>query len=102
MGLFFPLVVLRSLDSPESPFSQRTAVLRMLEGLAAEPQLLADVFVNYDCDLEATNLFERMANSLQKIAQHAPGGGGDANAAARSETLKASALQVGVAKYSHS
>jgi hypothetical protein len=33
---------------------------RMLEKVCKDSQMLADIFVNYDCDLEATNLFERM------------------------------------------
>lgn len=33
---------------------------RMLERACSDPQMLADIFVNYDCDLEAPNLFERM------------------------------------------
>ena len=33
--------------------------IRMLEKVCKDPQMLADVFVNYDCDLEGPNLFER-------------------------------------------
>ncbi|CAI7761812.1 unnamed protein product, partial [Closterium sp. NIES-53] len=69
IGLFFPLVVLRSLDSPDITPTQRLGLLRVLERLTAEPQLLADVFVNYDCDLDASNLFERMVTSLERLAQ---------------------------------
>jgi guanine nucleotide-exchange factor len=36
----------------------------MLEGVGKDPQMLADLFVNYDCDLEAINLFERMVSSI--------------------------------------
>lgn len=32
----------------------------MLEKVCKKPQMLVDVFVNYDCDIEAPNLFERM------------------------------------------
>lgn len=32
----------------------------MLEKVCKDPQMLVDIFVNYDCDLEAPNLFERM------------------------------------------
>lgn len=32
----------------------------MLEKVCKDPQTLVDVYVNYDCDLEAPNLFERM------------------------------------------
>ncbi|KAL4180654.1 hypothetical protein AMTRI_Chr12g233700 [Amborella trichopoda] len=93
IGVFFPLIILRSLDSSDSPLHQRTSVLRMLEKVCKDPQMLADIFVNYDCDLEAANLFERMLNALSKIAQgtlHA-----DPNTAASSQTTstKASSLQ---------
>jgi guanine nucleotide-exchange factor len=93
IGVFFPLIVLRSLDATDSPLHQRTAVLKMLDKVCKDPQMLADVFVNYDCDLEATNLFERMVNSLSKIAQATPIT--DQNAAVTSQhaALKTSSLQ---------
>lgn len=69
IGIFFPLIILRFLDVADSPLSQRTSVLRMLEKVCKDPQMLVDVFVNYDCDLEAPNLFERMINALSRIAQ---------------------------------
>lgn len=28
-----------------------------------------DIYVNYDCDLNAANIFERLVNDLSKIAQ---------------------------------
>ncbi|KAK8952793.1 Brefeldin A-inhibited guanine nucleotide-exchange protein 5 [Platanthera guangdongensis] len=69
IGIFFPLIILRFLDGADSPLSQRTSVLRMLEKVCKDSQMLVDVFVNYDCDLEAPNLFERMINALSRIAQ---------------------------------
>ena len=33
-------------------------------------QLLVDLFVNYDCDLESSNLFERMVNAIVRVAQN--------------------------------
>ncbi len=38
---------------------QRAVVLRCLEAQCGDGQLLVDLFVNYDCDLEGANLFER-------------------------------------------
>ncbi|GLJ11220.1 hypothetical protein SUGI_0147450 [Cryptomeria japonica] len=93
IGVFFPLIILRSLDSSDSPLHQRTCVLRMLDKVCKESQMLADIFVNYDCDLGAINLFERMVNALSRIAQ------GTLNADPRSITLaqdssiKSSSLQ---------
>ncbi|GJP64511.1 hypothetical protein CLOP_g21489 [Closterium sp. NIES-67] len=105
IGLFFPLVVLRSLDSPDISPAQRLGLLRVLERLTADAQLLADVFVNYDCDLDASNLFERMVTSLERLAQMpvpgiasggAGGGGGGAGgeiSPAQVAAIKLAALQ---------
>ncbi|KAF9603443.1 hypothetical protein IFM89_036236, partial [Coptis chinensis] len=40
IGVFFPLIVLRSLDSSDGPLNQRASVLRMLERYARIPKCL--------------------------------------------------------------
>ncbi|XP_073391805.1 brefeldin A-inhibited guanine nucleotide-exchange protein 5 isoform X3 [Physcomitrium patens] len=72
VGVFFSLVVLRSFDNPETPPPHCTSVLKMLEKTCNDPQLLVDIFVNYDCDLESTNLFQQLINSLSRMAQEPP------------------------------
>ncbi|KAL8532969.1 hypothetical protein ACS0TY_009290 [Phlomoides rotata] len=67
IGVFFPVIILRSLDG--SDLNQKLSVLRMLEKVCKDSQMLVDLYVNYDCDLEAPNLFERMIGTLSKIAQ---------------------------------
>ncbi|CAA3000940.1 brefeldin A-inhibited guanine nucleotide-exchange 5 [Olea europaea subsp. europaea] len=67
IGVFFPSIILRSLDGTD--LSQKISVLRMLEKVCKDSQMLVDLFVNYDCDLEAPNLFECMITTLSKIAQ---------------------------------
>ncbi len=49
--------------------AQRMVVMRCLSGACENGQLLVDVFVNYDCDLEGANLFERAVLGLVRIAQ---------------------------------
>ena len=34
-----------------------------------DAQGVVDIYVNYDCDLNAANIFERLVNDLSKIAQ---------------------------------
>lgn len=34
-----------------------------------DAQCVVDIYVNYDCDLNAANIFERLVNDLSKIAQ---------------------------------
>jgi hypothetical protein len=44
-------------------------VLQVLLQICKNPQALVDIFVNYDCGLEGEDIYERMVNSLSKIAQ---------------------------------
>ncbi len=44
-------------------------MLRCLRELTKDGQLLMDLFVNFDCDVESSNLFERLINSLVRQAQ---------------------------------
>ncbi|KAH9621241.1 hypothetical protein KSS87_019631 [Heliosperma pusillum] len=93
IGIFFPLIVLRYLDNAECPPNQRLSVLRMLEKVCKDPQMLVDIFVNYDCDLDAPNLFERMVTTLSRIAQGTLGSDPNSVAASQSVSVKGSSLQ---------
>ncbi|MED6176821.1 Brefeldin A-inhibited guanine nucleotide-exchange protein 5, variant 2 [Stylosanthes scabra] len=93
IGIFFPLIVLRPLDSLEFPINQKLSVLRMLEKVCKDPQMLVDIFVNYDCDLEAPNLFERMVTALSKIAQGTQNTDPNAVAVSQTASIKGSSLQ---------
>ncbi|KAL5850725.1 hypothetical protein ACOSQ4_008738 [Xanthoceras sorbifolium] len=93
IGIFFPLIVLRSLDGSEFSINQKLSVLRMLEKVCKDPQMLVDVYVNYDCDLEAPNLFERMVTTLSKIAQGTQTADPNAVAVAQTTSARGSSLQ---------
>jgi guanine nucleotide-exchange factor len=93
IGIFFPIIVLRSLDNSECPNDQKMGVLRMLEKVCKDPQMLVDVYVNYDCDLEAPNLFERMVTTLSKIAQGSQSADPNPAMASQTASVKGSSLQ---------
>ncbi|KAJ6406636.1 hypothetical protein OIU84_010196 [Salix udensis] len=93
VGVFFPLIVLRSLDGAECPANQKMSVLRMLEKVCKDPQMLVDVYVNYDCDLEAPNLFERMVTTLSKISQGTQIADPNSAAVSQTNSIKGSSLQ---------
>lgn len=40
-----------------------------LSNLSPDAQCVVDIYVNYDCDLNASNIFERLVSDLSKIAQ---------------------------------
>ena len=59
-------------SQPAADLAQRSVALRCLSGACESGQLLVDIFVNYDCDLEGANLFERLILALVRTAQAAP------------------------------
>lgn len=54
-----------------------------------DAQCVVDIYVNYDCDLNAANIFERLVNDLSKIAQGRSGheAGNDASAGKTTENI---------------
>lgn len=64
IGVFFPMIVLRVLENVAQPnFQQKMIVLRFFERLCVDSQILVDIFINYDCDVNSSNIFERYALS---------------------------------------
>lgn len=71
----------------------RVVVLRCLREVCADGQLLVDLFVNYDCDLGSSNLFERLVNGLVKMAQASLPVAADQQQIAQEQWLRQEALQ---------
>lgn len=60
VGIFFPMLVLRVLENVLQPsFLQKMTVLSLLDTICQDPYLIIDIFVNFDCDVESPNIFER-------------------------------------------
>lgn len=54
------MLVLRVLENVLQPsFLQKMTVLSLLENICHDPNLIIDIFVNFDCDVESPNIFER-------------------------------------------
>ncbi|BDA49435.1 probable Brefeldin A-inhibited guanine nucleotide-exchange protein [Coccomyxa sp. Obi] len=69
MGAFYPLLLLRPLEAERPEPGQLMAALSALERLCGQAQFLVDLFVNYDCDLQAANLFERTVRGLARTVK---------------------------------
>lgn len=94
IGVFFPMIVLRVLENVAQPnFQQKMIVLRFLEKLCVDSQILVDIFINYDCDVESSNIFERMVNGLLKTAQGVPPGSATTLLPSQDTTMKLDALK---------
>lgn len=60
IGIFFPMLILRVLENVLQPsFLQKMTVLNLLEKICQDPNVIIDIFVNYDCDVDSPNIFER-------------------------------------------
>ena len=67
IGVFFSNILLRILESSNSSGAQKQHTVQCLRTLVREPQLIVDLFVNYDCDLEATNILSNMCDGLSRL-----------------------------------
>lgn len=66
--VFLSNIFLRVLDSPNSSFEQKAVVVESLRSLCSDPVLLTQIFLNYDCDFDAVNLYKDIVHNLTKLS----------------------------------
>lgn len=66
--VFLSNIFLKVLESPNSSFKQKALVLESLRSLCRDPVLLTQIFLNYDCDFEAPNLYKDIVHNLTKLS----------------------------------
>jgi brefeldin A-inhibited guanine nucleotide-exchange protein len=67
--IFFKEICLNILEASSSSFEQKWVVVQGITSVCSEAQIVIDIYVNYDCDLAAANVFERLVDDLSKLAQ---------------------------------
>lgn len=70
--VFFKDIFLNLLEASNSSFEHKWMVVQVLSRICADAQSVVDIYVNYDCDFDAANIFERLVNDLSKMAQLKP------------------------------
>lgn len=73
LEVFFTSVHLRIIDSPSCTDEQKELAMESLVEFCREPALMLDLYINYDCDVHCTNLFEVLCKSLSKHAKSSTG-----------------------------
>jgi len=66
--VFIANVFLPVLESPNCPLERKSLVLEALRALCADPHLLTSIFLNYDCDFDAVNLYKTILHHLTSLA----------------------------------
>ncbi|KAK2727991.1 hypothetical protein QYM36_008460 [Artemia franciscana] len=67
--VFFREIFLSILETTSSSFEHKWLVINALTRICADAQCVVDIYVNYDCDLAAANIYERLVNALSNIVQ---------------------------------
>ena len=67
--IFFREIIIYLLETQTSTFEHKWLIIQTLTRICADAQCVVDLYVNYDCDLQATNIFERLIEILTKLAQ---------------------------------
>ncbi|KAI8852805.1 hypothetical protein BC829DRAFT_440418 [Chytridium lagenaria] len=80
ISVIFTEIIIPIMEARSSiTFNQRTSLLKALHRILSDPsadggRLLVEIYLNYDCDLEATareNIWERLINTLGRVmTQH--------------------------------
>lgn len=73
--VFVAKVFLPTLQSPNTPEERKSLVLEALRALCADPVILTQIFLNYDCDFEAVDLYKTIVQHLTSLSvknQHNP------------------------------
>ena len=67
IGVFFSNILQRILDSSNASPSQKLLTVQCLRTLVKEPQLIVDLFLNYDCDIDSKNILANMCDGLSRL-----------------------------------
>ena len=67
--IFFKEICLNILEATTSSFEQKWLVIEVIGKICMDAQMVVDIYVNYDCDVSASNIFEKIVDLLSKIAQ---------------------------------
>ncbi|VDM61551.1 unnamed protein product [Angiostrongylus costaricensis] len=67
--VFFKEIIISMLESASCSFEHKWIVLHTIGKILANPQSVVDLYVNYDCDLTAHNVFESLVDVVSKTAR---------------------------------
>jgi len=69
IGVFIEQIFLRILESGNSTYQHKNRVLHVFYKLCTDASTALELFLNFDCDVDEKNIFERLIDCLSKIAQ---------------------------------
>ena len=70
LEVFVTNIFLRILESENSTFDHKLRVLEVFHNICKDPSAQVELFINYDCDFEAIDLFRRIVDGFAKVAKN--------------------------------
>jgi brefeldin A-inhibited guanine nucleotide-exchange protein len=69
LEVFVSTIFFRILDSENSTFEHKMRVLEVFHDICRDSKDLVELFINYDCDMDAANLFSNIVSAFAKITK---------------------------------
>ena len=69
LEVFVAKIFIRILESENASFEHKMSVLEVFHIICTEPSAMVEIFINYDCDMEAIDLFRRIVDGFSKITK---------------------------------
>ncbi|KAA8494452.1 Brefeldin A-inhibited guanine nucleotide-exchange protein 1 [Porphyridium purpureum] len=69
LAAFLSTVIFRFLEIPSAGSARRRASIRLLRKLCTNPNALAELFVNYDCDLATPSIYSKLTAVLSTLVR---------------------------------
>ena len=57
------------MESRSTSYEQKSLVIEALRALCVDPLLITSLFLNYDCDFDAVDLYRNIVTSLTRVSQ---------------------------------
>lgn len=70
LEVFISTIFLRILESENSTYDHKYRVVEVFQIICKDPSSQIELFINYDCDLEAINLYSSIVDGFAKIAKN--------------------------------
>lgn len=67
--VFISGILLKILESENSSYEHKSRVLEVFHSICRDPSALVEIFINYDCDMDAIDLFNRIVDGFAKVAK---------------------------------
>ncbi|KAL7672314.1 hypothetical protein ACOME3_007203 [Neoechinorhynchus agilis] len=67
--VFFKQIIFTMIESNTSSLRHKWLSIQALKAICSNKQIILDLYVNYDCNLKCSNVFERLVTDLSRVAQ---------------------------------